>query len=85
MSSCASRVETQLQFPPVADLKVEPEPEYPVAALAPGPAGAEAERKWHDDMLAWGRKGWAQNARVCGWAVELGLKVPKGYCNPAAR
>jgi len=36
-------------------------------------------------MLAWGRKGWAQNARVCGWAVELGLKVPKGYCNPAAR
>lgn len=80
VSSCASRVETHLQFPPVADLKVDAEPVYPVAALEPGEAGQLAEDAWRDEILIWGRKGWAQNARVCKWATELGLDVPKGYC-----
>lgn len=81
MSSCGSKVETRLEFPPVADLKQEAEPPYPEAALAPGEAGAKAEREWHDKILIWGRKGWAQNRRVCQWAVDLGLKVPPGYCS----
>ncbi|QHN69454.1 putative Rz1 protein [Sphingomonas phage vB_StuS_MMDA13] len=80
VSSCGNRVETRLAFPPVTDLQVDPEPPYPVEALEPGEAGAEAERKWHDEILAWGRKGWRQNARVCRWAVDLGLEVPQGYC-----
>jgi hypothetical protein len=42
----------------------------------------DAEDKWHDDVLAWGRKGWAQNARVCRWAVDLKMAVPKDYCAP---
>lgn len=80
VSSCGSRVETHLQFPPVADLKVDDEPAYPETALQPGEAGQQDEDAWRDEVLAWGRKGWAQNARVCRWAVDLGLKVPKGYC-----
>jgi len=80
VSSCDSKVETHLQFPPVADLKVDPEPVYPVAALEPGEVGQQAEDSWRDEILIWGRKGWAQTARVCKWAVELGLEVPKGYC-----
>ena len=81
VSSCASRVETLVKFPPVADLAQTAEPEYPIAALEPGEAGAKAEKEWNDKILIWGRKGWAQNARVCRWAVELGLKVPTGYCS----
>lgn len=81
VSSCGSRVETHLKFPPVADLRQEAEPEYPIAALEPGEAGAKAEKEWNDKILIWGRKGWAQNRRVCQWAVELGLQVPTGYCS----
>src|SRR3546814_18044023 len=62
VSSCGNRVETHLAFPPVTDLKVDPEPAYPIAALEPGEAGAEAERQWHDEVLAWGRKGWRQRS-----------------------
>ena len=80
VSSCGSRVETHLAFPPVADLKQEPEPAYPEAALEEGEAGARAEKEWNDKILIWGRRGWAQNQRVCQWAVDLGLKVPTGYC-----
>lgn len=82
MSSCASRVETLVKFPPAADLAQSKEPEYPIAALEPGEAGAKAEKEWNDKILIWGRKGWAQNRRVCQWAVELGMKVPTGYCSP---
>jgi len=51
-----------------------------VEALLPDEEGAKAEKKWNDKVLIWGRTGWAQNRRVCLWAVDLGLKVPKGYC-----
>src|SRR5207244_2779750 len=53
-SSCGSRVETHLAFPPVADLKVDAEPVYPVEALAPGSAGEQAERKWWNEVITWG-------------------------------
>lgn len=80
VSSCNSRVETRLSFPPAADVKVEAEPVFPAAALEPGPLAAEAERKWNDDMIIWGRKGWQQVRRVCEYHVRLGLKVPPGWC-----
>jgi hypothetical protein len=67
----------------VADLKFDPEPQYPQAALQPGDAGKIAEDEWHNQILLWGRRGWSQNARVCRWAVDLGLKAPEGYCGPA--
>jgi hypothetical protein len=69
-------------LPPVADLRQIVEPEYPVAALQPGDAGAKAEAAWHDKVLIWGRTGWAQNRRVCQWAVDMKLAVPAGYCTP---
>lgn len=78
--SCASRVETSLAFPPVADLKVEPEPTYPEAALALDDAGEAAERAWWNDVLLWGRDHQGKVARICTWARDLGLEVPAGYC-----
>lgn len=79
-SSCANRVEIRPALPPAADLAQLPEPPYPIEALEPGEAGEKAEAEWRDKVLIWGRAGWAQNRRVCLWAVELGLEVPKGYC-----
>ena len=63
-------------MPPAADVMLIGEPEYPIAALT----DPKAEDAWHDRVLIWGRTGWAQNRRVCQWAVDLGLKVPKDYC-----
>lgn len=80
VSSCDSKVETRVAFPPVSDLKREIEPEYPIEALVPGEEGQKVEDAWRDKILMWGRRGWNQNARVCKWAVDLGLKVPEGYC-----
>lgn len=79
-SSCGSREETRLAFPPVADLKVDPEPPYPITALAPGQEGEDAERKWWNDVLLWGRTHQARVARVCKWARDLKLELPVGYC-----
>ena len=81
VSSCGNRVETLVKFPPVADLKQQDEPVYPIEALHEGEAGAKAEKQWNDRILIWGRTGWAQNRRVCQWAVDLGMKVPDGYCS----
>lgn len=81
VSSCGSKEEIQLKLPPAADLKPQPEPEYPIEALQEGETGAKAEDAWQDRILIWGRTGWAQNRRVCQWAVDLGMKVPDGYCS----
>ena len=75
-SSCANRVETQIQFPPAADIKVVQEPKYPLEALT-DPA---AEAKWWDDVLLWGRDHKNKVARVCKWAKDLGNDVPAGWC-----
>lgn len=82
VQSCASKVETHVALPPVSDLAQIVEPAYPIEALAPGEAGRAAEDAWRDQILIWGRTGWAQNARVCRWAVDLKLAVPPGYCTP---
>lgn len=81
-SSCGNRVETQVTLPRVADLRVDPEPTYPEAALEPGPTGQLAEEQWWTDVLGWGRTHHDRLARVCKWAVDLGLEVPEGYCGP---
>ena len=77
VSSCASRVETHLQFPPAADIKVVQEPAYPLEALS-DPA---AETKWWNDVLLWGRDNRDKVARVCKWAKDLGNDVPAGWCD----
>jgi hypothetical protein len=79
-SSCANRVETRLAFPPAVDIKPAPEPAYPVEALQPGEAGKAAEDAWWNSILLWGRGEQAKVARICDWATDLGLEVPRGYC-----
>jgi len=76
VSSCANRVETRLAFPPVADIQVVAEPEYPVEALA-DPA---VEAAWWNDVLLWGRDHQNKLSRVCKWAVDLKYEVPDGWC-----
>ena len=78
--SCANRVETRLASPPVADLKVDPEPPYPEAALEPGDAGKAAEDKWWNDVLIWGRVHHDRVQRICQWARELKMDVSGEYC-----
>lgn len=79
-SSCGSRDVTLKTFPPVADLSPAIEPPYPAAALQPGQAGEDAEAAWWNRILLWGRGEHAKVARICKWAVDLGLEVPKDYC-----
>lgn len=83
MSSCASRVETRRSFPDASDLQITAEPAYPVEALEPGAAGEAAEAAWWNEVLLWGREHHDRLARVCNWANDLGMKLPKGYCNPS--
>lgn len=78
IASCAvcacsepSRVESTGFRPLAADLTSQPEPPLPEAAFETGPDGKrtdaarEAERRWHDDMILWGRTGWKQIDRLC--------------------
>jgi hypothetical protein len=69
-----------VQSPPVADLKVDKEPEYPLAALMPDEAGRKAEEEWLAKVLIWGRTHHDRVQRICRWAVDLKLEVPDGYC-----
>jgi len=72
-------------------LRPEAEPPYPIAALETAPltqpdgrvlgnmptAGAiAAENSWNDDVLAWGRRGWAQVRRICNWSRTMGAVLP---------
>lgn len=75
-SSCGSNqrpVSTPL--PLASDLQVEPEPAIPDAALGTGPEAEAAEDAWNDDVLLWGRAGWAQVGRLCRWAKGHGSPV----------
>lgn len=76
LSGCANRTETQLAFPPLADIKVEAEPAYPEAALT-DPA---AEALWWNEVLLWGRDNRDKVARVCTWAKDLKYEVPADWC-----
>ena len=88
--SCASkeRVWTIPVSLPAADLKVEPEPAYPAAALAPCPTDSradacpaeDAERDHSDAALIWGRAGWAKVKRLCQFARGIGQPLPEGWC-----
>jgi hypothetical protein len=89
VSSCANRAETQLKFPPVADIKPDAEPAYPDAALEPCPTNlrsdpcpaADAERAWWGSMIEWGRTHHGRVERICRWARELKARLPTpDYC-----
>ena len=67
-------------FPPVADVRVDPEPSYPIDALKPGAVGEKAEARWWSDVLGWGRIHHDRVKRICIWSRDLGLEVPAGYC-----
>lgn len=90
VSSCGSRVETQVATPPADDLKVELEPPYPVEALEECPTdrrtdpcpAQEAEDLWWSEVLAWARTGWGNTARTCIWARDLGKPIPEEWCKP---
>lgn len=69
-------------MPPADDLKVEAEPLYPIEALGAGPEAADAEDQWWNEVLAWGRTGWGNVARICRWSRDLGKEVPAEWCDP---
>ena len=83
-SSCGNRVDLRVDHPPVADLKVDPEPPYPLAALLPGEEGARAEEDWNKQVLIWGRGHRDRVQRICRRSQRLGLALPEGYCEPPA-
>lgn len=78
VSSCASRVETQKTFPPLADLQPAVEPAYPDAALT----NEAVEKDWWNSVLIWGRGEHKKVVRVCNWARDLKMPLPAGYCAP---
>lgn len=49
----------------------------------PGEAGKAAEDAWWNDVLVWGRGSHDKVQRICHWAVDMKMAVPKGYCDPA--
>jgi predicted small lipoprotein YifL len=69
-SGCASKIPVQ-QFPPAADLRVEPAPVLDPAALN----SDKALNAYQAERDAWGEAGWLQVARVCRWARDMGAKV----------
>lgn len=73
VSSCGSKERISPAFPPVADLQVQTEPQFPIEALDPGETGARAEHDWNDAVLLWGREGWQQVGRICRWAERNGM------------
>lgn len=80
VSSCGNRVATLRTSPPVADLQPSAEPEYPIEALAPGEAGAAAEKAWWNSILIWGRAHHDKVVRICQWAQDMKFEVPADYC-----
>lgn len=72
--SCASKERVRPIFPSSADLTVEEEPAVPAEMLSDDELVArEAEDRFDDSILQWGRRGWRQVARVCRWADDHGM------------
>ena len=76
-SSCGSKVETRLAFPPVTDLQAVAEPVYPVEALT----DPNVEAAWWNDVLLWGRNHHDKVSRICKWSKDLGHEVPDDWCD----
>ena len=65
-------------YPPAADLQPSVEPAYPDAALE----SEAVERAWWNSVLIWGRGEHDKIVRVCNWAKDLKMPLPKDYCAP---
>ncbi|MDF0490039.1 hypothetical protein PX554_18045 [Sphingomonas sp. H39-1-10] len=54
-----------------------------MAALKPGKEGEDAANAWNDQVLIWGRTGWAQVGRLCRWAADMHMPgVTPDICTP---
>ena len=68
---CGSRLYAEAQqFPPTADLTVEPEPVLTIETLTSDKAANDHEAA----VLAWGRRGWLTVGRICRWAEGMGAE-----------
>lgn len=76
-SGCGDKAPVRIAYPPAADLRGEPKP-----LLDPAAIDSEAALDQHEIGLeAWGERGWSAVARLCRWAVDLGMPDPG--CAPA--
>ena len=69
-SACGPQVRIQPQFPPVADLRVEPKPVPPPEIVT----SAQAAAQYDVAVESWGERGWLTVGRICRWAVEQGAE-----------
>lgn len=67
-----------MKAPPAADLVVEAEPQLDMGAVLNDSAAALDE--YDIEHASWGRRGWAQVARLCRWVRDIGLPTP--VCDP---
>jgi hypothetical protein len=73
-SSCGSNpkpVPLAYQHPPAADLKVEQLPQA-------GPEIATSEpayEAYNQDVMDWGKRGWAAVARLCRFSRSMGMSI----------
>ncbi len=75
-SSCADKPGLAIQYPPAADVRIEAEPVAP-PAIATSEAAYE---DYNEAVAAWGKRGWAQLARICRYYKAVGMPVA---CEPA--
>ena len=74
-SACAGKpsIQVRLLQPPVADLRVEPKPVMPDAALTSEVAAAVYDA----ELEAFGDRGWAAVGRICRWVAANGGVCPE--------
>lgn len=75
-SGCNDQVQISPEFPPAADLKVEPKPVPGVDIVTSAAASAEYDVA----VESWGQRGWNAVGRICRWAKDLG--APGIDCPP---
>ena len=79
VTACGEPVPLSTAYPPVEDVKVEPQP-------VPGPEVFESEEAanlYDSAYTAWAERGWAAVGRICRDAARKGAPYPAGWCPPA--
>jgi hypothetical protein len=78
LSSCGRPESAGSKAPPAADLIVEAEPQLDMNAVSEDSAAALDD--YDTAHASWGRRGWAQVARICRFFRDLGMPTPD--CDP---